>query len=74
MDITQSYTCVWFVVQPYLRTLFILFVSPLSPGSPGKGPHYHFPVLGPDPVGTLFVFVHVGLKRSWDEVTRFRRG
>ncbi len=48
----------------YLRTFFILFLSPLPPGGPGEGPDYHFPKetggFGPIPARmrgkTCFVF------------------
>ncbi len=50
---TSLYVRTCALTQLYLRTLFILFLSPLFPGSPGEGPDSHFPKeiegLGPIP-------------------------
>ncbi len=40
------------LTQLYLKTLFILFLSPLALGGPGDGPDCHFPkeIVGVGPI------------------------
>ncbi len=59
--------------QLHLRTLFILFLSPLPPGGPGGGSKFAFSLeyrgcladFGPNPVREPTFYFYFGLKCSW---------